>query len=251
MGDSKLNDVKVPGFLKFIKKKGPKGCLIFLISIIGLTMGLIYVIRFYSKELMVILPESTLLIVLAISGIFYGISQAATRWFGLVDVKNEQGTFHLSSPYWNDLLRSISMMVFSIFGIIATHYWENGFFAYFFTVVLIAVIWKAVTRIRKDRNDGIIISDDFLSIDVEDSDEKRVFKKEEISLIQMENLGTTTRPEKRIVVYYKNKIENEGDLKFGFDPNELNIGRRVVFKYLEEKKYPIQRRSIGWQILNS
>lgn len=246
-----MDNAKVPNFIKFFKKMGPKGCLFLVIIIMGLTIGLSYLIRFYSKELMVVLPKVTLFYALAIAGILYGFSQVATSWFGLVNVKNEQSSIHLSSPYWNDLLRSISMIVLCLFGILTFHSFGEGFWAYFFTFCMILIIWKAITRIRKDRDDGILISDDFLSVDQEDSDEKRVFKKEDISVIRMENLGTTTSPQNKIVVYYKNNLENEGDLKFEFDPNVLNIGRRVVFKYLEEKKYPIQKRSLGWWILNS
>jgi hypothetical protein len=105
--------------------------------------------------------------------------------------------------------------------------------AFMITVVTMAI------RVQKDLNDKMIIADDYLSIDMEMSTEKKIIRKNDIIKLETFSVRGHRSSNHYIRFIYKELKDNvESESKYEFEPeDQLNINRDVIVKHLKSKGY--------------
>jgi hypothetical protein len=231
------------------KEKNKTGCLFGIIAlaiIIAIAVGLGYVMRFFLSYIQAFIPEWCLYIAIITGFILLGISYFAT-YFGEVDMKEKNGELHLSSPLWLDISRWGGMFLFGLALVISLSSPEPSWLALFLNCLLIATFMTTVVimvmRVYKDLNDKMIIADDYLSIDMEMSNEKKIIKKNNIIKLESFTVKGHRSSSHYIRIVYKELKDNvESENKFEFEPeDQLNISRDVIIKHLKSKGYIVEK----------
>jgi hypothetical protein len=208
------------------------------------SVGLVYLVRFYASELLVVLPFGALLLSVVFGGVFMGISYVAPSWFNVVTIRDEKGAIYLSSPLWIDILRWVSMIVLAICFIFMSTSKDQTWFGlirnWFATAFFIIVVVMLVKKIRMDHRDEMIIANDYLSIDEEMSSDKKVIMRKDIVNIRLESYRSARQTKEYVNVTLRdlNNIESVSEYKFE-SIEKLNISRKVVVKHLKLKNYSV------------
>lgn len=218
-----------------LKAIGKNGCLGILIT----AFGLAYVVRLLAFNLWVILPIQVIVLGFVSGACLWGISYIASSWFGVVRIKTEKEAIHLSSPLWLDIFRWFGLLILCIVSIVIIAQ-NQSWWSLFFTFIFISGIVFLVLKIRNDRNDGMIIADEYLSIDVDLSRDKKVFIKKDIKSIKVETYNGTRVNHYYIVISYIDSKEEGLVSEYKFEPIEdLNISRKVIINQLKLKNYSV------------
>jgi len=223
-----------------LRALGKFGCLGILIT----SFGLGYVIRFFASELLAILPFPTLVLSFASGAVLTGISYVAPSWFSVVRIRNEKGAIHLSSPLWIDILRWLGMMILFICAIFmfsfAKQTWISLIASCFCIIPFMLAIVMLFKRIRSDRRDEMIITEEYLSIDEDGISDKKVIMKKDITSIKVETYHGARLSHYYITVAYSDSHDMGLVSEYKFEPIEqLHISRKVVVRQLKLNNYSV------------
>lgn len=97
-----------------------------------------------------------------------------------------------------------------------------------------------VKRIRLDRSDEMIITEEYLSISEDVSRDKKVIMKKDITSIRVETYYSARLSHYFIVVAFTGSDDMGLVSEYKFEPiDQLNISRKVVVKQLKLKNYSV------------